>query len=347
MNDSTEERALPPTPKKLTEARKKGQIFHGSDMVAAATTSALLLVIWFSAGGLVDRLRIALNQADKVSTLPFDQAANMIVGALVDGTLSLLIKLMMALVAVSILTNLMISGGFLFAIEPMKPNADNLNPIEGLKRMFSVRALIELVKSLLKTLLLTTCCIGIGVMSVNAILRAPTCGLGCLGPLFSATIRPLVAVGVLVLLGAGLADLPVQRWLFRRQMRMTRTELKRERKDQEGIPEIRNAQRRERRELLEGAALLGVAATTLFIEGDDVVVGLRYVRGETPVPRLVCKGRGVRAQHLLALGADIAKVVDAELAADLDRRIEVGRFISEEFFNPIARALHIAAAQSI
>jgi type III secretion protein U len=232
------------------------------------------------------------------------------------------------------------------AVEPMKPNADNLNPIEGLKRMFAVRGVIELVKNLLKTLLLTTCCVGIGLMSVNAILRAPACGLGCVGPLVAAAIRPLLVAGVIALIGAGLADIPVQRWLFRREMRMTRTELKRERRDQEGIPEIRTAQRRGRRELMEGAAPVGVAATTIFIEGDGVAVGLRYVRGETPVPRLVCKGRGMRAQHLLALGADVVTVADAELAADLDRRVEVDNFISEEFFDPVARALHIAAAQS-
>jgi type III secretion protein U len=346
VKDNTEERALPPTPKKLLEARKKGQIFHSSDMVVGATTCAVLLLVWLSIGSLVDWLRAAFDGFGETSALPFRQAAATLAGTLADGIVPFLAKLVLAVVAVSILTNLVIAGGFLFAIEPMQPKADNLNPIEGLKRMFAVRGLIELVKSLLKTLLLATCCVGIGLLSVNAILRAPVCGLRCLGPLFAATIQPLVVAGAILLLCAGLADIPVQRWLFRRQMRMTRTELKRERRDQEGMPEIRTAQRRGRRELMEGAAPVGVAATTLFIEGDGVVVGLRYVRGETPVPRLVCKGRGVRAQHLLALGADVTKVVDAELAIDLDRRVEVGNFISEEFFNPVARVLHIAAAQS-
>jgi len=346
MKDETEERALPPTSKKLREARKKGQIFHSADMVAGATICAGLLTVWLSAGGLLDQLRVALDGFAEASALPFRQAAAVIVGTLADGLLPFLARLVIAVIAASVLTNLAVSGGFLFAVEPMKPNADHLNPIEGLKRIFAVRGLIELVKNLLKTLLLTICCVGIGLMSVNAILRAPACGLGCVGPLVVAAIRPLLVGGVIVLIGAGLADIPLQRWLFRREMRMTRTELKRERRDQEGMPEIRTAQRRGRRELMEGAAPAGVAATTLFIEGDDVVVGLRYVRGETPVPRLVCKGRGVRAQHLLALGADVTKVIDAELAVDLDRRVEVGSFISGEFFNPVARALHIAAAQS-
>ena len=213
--------------------------------------------------------------------------------------------------------------------------------------MFALRGLIELVKSLLKTLLLITFCIGIGLASVNAILRAPTCGWLCLGPLFTATIRPLILTGAIVLLSAGLVDILVQRGLFQRQMRMTRTELKRERKDQEGTPEIRSAQRRGRRELLQGAAGVGVEAATLFIAGEDVAVGLRYVRGETPVPRVVCKGRGIRARHLLTLGAGVPRVDDPELAADLDRRIEPGHYISDVFYNPVARALHEAAAAAI
>jgi type III secretion protein U len=345
MKDTTEERALPPTRKKLLDARKKGQIFHSSDMVAGTTTCAVLLLVWLSAGDLVDWLRADFNEIGEVSTLPFAQAATILTGTLADAVVPFLTKLVITVVAVSTLTNIAIAGGFLFAIEPMKPTADHLNPVEGLKRMFALRGLIELVKSLLKALLLATCCVGIGLTSVNAVLRAPACELGCLGPLLTATIRPLLFAGAMLLLGAGLIDILLQRWLFRRQMRMTRTELKRERKDQDGIPEIRTAQRRGRSELMAGAGSVGVETTTLFIEGDGVVVGLRYVRGETPVPRVVCKGRGMRAQHLLALGADIPRVVAAELATDLDRRIEVGNYVSEEFFDPVARALHMAAAQ--
>jgi type III secretion protein U len=344
MNDSTEERALPATKKKLLDARRKGQIFHSSDMVAGATACALLLLVWLSAKDLLDRVRMTVRGFGETSVLPFHQATVIIAGALSDAVVPFLIRMAIAAVAISILTNLVISRGFLFSLEPMKPRADHLNPVEGFKRMFAVRGLIELVKSLLKTLLLVTFCIGIGLASVNAILRAPTCGWNCLGPLFAAAIRPLLLAGAILLLSAGLIDVLVQRWLFLRQMRMTRTELKRERKDQEGTPEIRTAQRRGRRELLQGAAQVGVEAATLFIAGEDVAVGLRYVRGETPVPRVVCKGRGIRARHLLTLGAGVSKVDDAELAADLDRRIEAGHYISDEFYNPVARALHTAAA---
>jgi type III secretion protein U len=192
MKDNTEERALPPTPKKLVEARKKGQIFHSSDMVVAATTCAVLLLVWLSIGGLVDWLRAAFNGFGETSALPFHRAAATLASTLANGTVPFLTKLVLAVVAVSILANLVIAGGFLFAVEPMKPKADNINPVEGLKRMFALQGLIEFVKSLLKTLLLATCCISIELMSVNAILRAPACGLGGLGPLFAATTRPLV-----------------------------------------------------------------------------------------------------------------------------------------------------------
>jgi type III secretion protein U len=346
MNDSTEERALPATKKKLDEARKKGQIFHSSDMVAAATTCSVLLLVWLSTKDLLHEVRMTIAGFGETSVLPFRQATMVIAGSLSDAVVPFLIRLTITVVSVSILTNLVISRGFLFSLEPMKPRADHLNPVEGFKRMFAVRGLIELVKSLLKTLLLIAFCIGIGLGSVNAILRAPSCGWICLSPLFTAAIRPLVLAGTIVLLSAGLIDILVQRWLFQRQMRMTRTELKRERKDQEGTPEIRTAQRRGRRELLQGAAGVGVEAAPLFIAGEDVTVGLRYVRGETPVPRLVCKGRGIRARHLLMLRASVPKVDDAELAADLDRRIEPGHYIAEEFYNPVARALHEAAGQA-
>ncbi|MGY3450521.1 EscU/YscU/HrcU family type III secretion system export apparatus switch protein [Bradyrhizobium sp. USDA 4353] len=346
MKGQSEEADLPPTEKKLRDARRKGQIFRGPDLVAATTTSAVLIILWLSLGDLRDSLHGVLNELGGVSTRPFPETAARLVDMLALAAVLFLSKLMIAGVGVSILTNLIVSGGFLFAMEPMKPKADHLDPVEGLKRMFGTRGVIELAKTVLKLLLLTSCCVGIGIMSANAILRAPTCGIACVAPLFGAAVQPLLVAGGILLLAAGLADLPVQRWLFRRQMRMTRTELKRERKEQDGIPEIRKAQQRGRRELLAGGAATGAEATTLFIEGDNVVVGLRYVRGETPVPVLTCKGRGVRAEHLLALAGDVTRVADPDLAAELDRQIEIGSFISDRFFDPVARALHLAAAQA-
>jgi type III secretion protein U len=254
-------------------------------------------------------------------------------------------KLIVIAVSMSILINLVVDRGFVFALDPIKPRAENLNPLDGLKRMFSLRSLVELIKNLLKMVLLVAACAGTGVAAINAILRLPVCGSGCTAALFAGAIQPMLAAGAAVLLVGGLADLLVQRWLFLRQMKMSHSELKRERREQDGTPEIRNAQRRGRRELLQEGADLGPARATLFIEGEDVLVGLRYLRGETPVPRLVCKGRGNRARHLASLAPDVPRVRDDELAMDIDRRVEPGSFITEEFFNPVARALHLAAAQ--
>jgi type III secretion protein U len=347
MKDSTEERSLPPTPKKLLEARKKGQIVHSFDMVAGVTTSAVLLVLWSSTDDLTARLGIAFTRFAEATLLPFQQATGTVSGVLADSVRPFAAKLVLVSVGGSVLANLIIARGFLFTLEPVKPRLDNLNPVSGLKRMFALRGFLELIKSLIKTVLLVGFCVGTALLGLNAVLRAPVCELTCVGPLFAAMIRPLLVIAVIVLLCAGMIDIVVQRWLFQRQMRMTPSELKRERKDQEGIPEIRTAQRRGRQELMQSSQL-GVDAATLFIEGEEVVVGLRYVRGETPVPRLVCKGRGIRGRHLLALGQDAGtpKVSDAELAAVLDRRVEPGNFITEEFFNPVAKALHVAATQS-
>jgi len=216
-----------------------------------------------------------------------------------------------------------------------------LHPAKGFKRIFALKNLVELIKSLVKTVLLVTISVMVLRISLNALVRTPGCGLACLAPLTGAVMAPLLVAAMVVLIVGGLIDIVVQRGLFTREMRMTRSELKRERREQEGLPEVRSAQRRQRQSLAHGGGRGGIESATLVIEGDDVMVGLRYVPGETQVPRLVCKGRSVRAHNLTEAAAElgIPRFRDPDLAAEIDRRIAQDHFITEEFFQPVASAL--------
>jgi type III secretion protein U len=120
---------------------------------------------------------------------------------------------------------------------------------------------------------------------------------------------------------------------------MTRTEAKKDHKDQEGAPEIRTRRRRARNQLLQSAS--HTAAPTIVIEGDKAVVGMRFVRFETPLPYVVSKGAGNRAGQILADAADAGVPVyfNDDLAAQLFRRLEIGAILPEEFFDDFILAL--------
>jgi type III secretion protein U len=263
-----------------------------------------------------------------------------------DAVMPYLGKGAVILVFTSLIVNVVITKGIVFSLDPIKPRADRLHPVNGLKRVFGLRNLVELVKGVIKTVLLVAVCILSLWSALNAIVRSPGCGLSCLGPVLTAVVTPFLAAAIAIVLAGGLIDVVVQRGLFLRQMRMTRSELKRERREQDGMPEIRSAQRRQRHVLAQGGGRFGIESATLLIVGDDVVVGLRYVAGETPVPLLVCKGRSVRAQNLAetAVALSIPRFRDPDLAAGIDRRIAQDHFVTEEFYKPVAALLRAAAS---
>ncbi len=341
--NQAEEQTLPATPKKLREARRKGQTAHSRDMVTATLTLAGLLYLWLGWDRHVARLRQLLSPPDELYRLPFDQALGPLLGQVLELAVLVVAPLLALLLLVSVVTNIAVTGGPVLAIDPVLPKAERLNPASGLKRIFSLKNLIEVLKSLLKVSLIVACAIGLGLLGLKALIQGPSCGLGCIGTAFGSLVQPLLIAIILVFLLFALFDLGVQRWLFRREMRMTKTEFRRERRDLEGDPAIRQVRRRRRRELVDtGGVPLGLAhASLLLVDRTDNAVGLRYVRGETPVPVVVCKGRADRAFALIgeARQLRIAVLEEPALAEALMRGGGLGEFVPQGLFHQVAAAL--------
>ena len=162
-------------------------------------------------------------------------------------------------------------------------------------------------------------------------------------------VKPLFIAFALIFLLFAMIDVGVQRWLFLRDMKMTTTEFKRERKDMEGDPMLRQERMRQRREYAEGSTTpLGVKnATILISDGQSAVVGLRYIQGETPVPVIVCKGRKDRAISLVATARQLYLPVvdDPDLTKALMNSGNLGDYVDQAHFHEVA-AILIQSGQS-
>ncbi|MCG8593575.1 MAG: EscU/YscU/HrcU family type III secretion system export apparatus switch protein [Kiloniellales bacterium] len=337
----SEEKSEPASLKKLRDARKKGQISHGRDMVMGATTTVTLIYLWLAWDGITDRLQRFLGQPGDTYGLPFGQAIALLAGEALDLTIDILGPLLVMIVLITLVTNMVVIGGFVFSTEPIKPQLDHVNPVAGFKRIFSLRNLVEFVKSLIKVILMAALIGTVSLLGLDAMVKAPLCGISCVAAVFGVLTKPVVAIAIILLLVSGLLDIGVQRWLFLRDMRMTKTELKRERRDMEGDPQIRSARRREQRALVTGP-LIGVRhASVILTDGYDVAIGLRYVPEETPAPVTVCKGRGGRARGILDAaqrqGTPLSN--DPELAETLVRRGGLGAPVPQDTFTAVAKAL--------
>ncbi|WOH64314.1 EscU/YscU/HrcU family type III secretion system export apparatus switch protein [Bradyrhizobium sp. BWA-3-5] len=342
MSSTSEEKKLPPTPKKLREARKKGQSARSTDFVSGVSACAGFGCLWWREGAIEDKWHETVRLIDKLQEQRFTNAVPQALSGLLELSISAVGPLLAAIVAAGLLANVMVNGGFMFASEPLKPKLEKLDPIKGLKRIVSKRSFIELGKTLVKVVLLGASFFLTVIASWKALVYLPVCGLGCLGFVFTE-VKLLTGIAAGAFLVGGLADLLIQRWLFLQDMRMTETEAKREKKEQEGNPQVKREHRRLRQESANQAPL-GVHRATLILRGAASLIGLRYVRGETGVPVLVCRGEGEVASRLLAEARALRlHIIDDDvLVRQLLGKARLGDPVPSQYFESVAKALYAA-----
>ncbi|XSC42303.1 EscU/YscU/HrcU family type III secretion system export apparatus switch protein [Bradyrhizobium sp. RDT10] len=342
MSGSSEEKKLPPTPKKLKDARKKGQSPRSTDLVSAVSVCAGFGCLWLRAGLIETKWYETVRLIDKLQGQPFTSAVQQALGGLIELFLAAVGPFLGAGVAAGILAGVLANGGLNVSFEPLKPKFEKLDPMKGLKRIASKRSLIELSKSLFKVCVLGASLLLTIIASWKALVYLPTCGRGCLNFVFTE-IKLLTEIAAGAFLIAGLADLLIQRWLFLQDMRMTETEAKRESKEQQGNPQVKREHRRLRQETANEPPL-GVHRATLIVTGQAILIGLRYIRGETGVPIVVCRGEGELASRLLveAQSLRLSIVQDPALARQLIRNARLGNVVPGKYFEGVARALYSA-----
>lgn len=342
MSDQpSEEKSLPASKKKLGDARKKGQLPKSQDMVTAMVILTCSLYLVSVVDDIRQRCKALLDQVASVYTLPFASVWPQVRSAAVDLLLDVSLPLLAVTVATVVLTNLVTMGGLVFSAEPLKPEFDRISPVAGFKRIFSLRSVIELLKALFKLGVLAVAFVLVFRMGMQSLMQSSGCGARCVQTSFTELFQPLLATLIIAFLWVGGLDVLMQRWLFGREMRMTKSDRKRETKDTDGDPLIRQARQRQRKQMHALATRRGVAHATLMIgQAGEWAVGLRYVRGETPVPVIVCRAAPEESAALLeqARGLGIAHAVNAALARRIATRA-AGDAVPDATFQEVADIL--------
>jgi type III secretion protein U len=212
--------------------------------------------------------------------------------------------------------------------------------MSGAKRIFSSKNVIEFVKSLAKVVILTIAFWSVMRGFIPSLFQIPACGEDCLAYLVVSTLQPLAITAAIAFVIIGVLDVPMQRHIFLKDMKMSLTEKKKEMKELEGNPLIKAARRRLQFEMQGPKVVKGVRHAALVITQEDRVVGLRYDREEVPVPLIVSKGRGEAGETMLAEARSlgIPVVEDASLLEMLIGQA-IGDRIPSESFTDVARLL--------
>jgi type III secretion protein U len=274
-------------------------------------------------------------------TIEPDYLVRIVAPMILERMIWVVMPLMLFSATFGILLSVVDTQGFIFSAKPIAPDFNRINPGQGLKRIFSARTMTDAGFNLLKLALFASVAVLVLTAAMNTLRRLQVCGLPCLPQTLSATVLPLIIAALALFSIAALIDFILSRNLFRFEMRMSMTEMKHENKDSYGNPEQKRRRKDEGRRMMTGPKRLGVSASTLMIETEDGIVGVRYAPAEIRAPVIVSKARGAAAieQRSEATTLNILIVRNAPLADRLLDRGIVGAIIPQETFTDVANEI--------
>ena len=340
--DSSEEKTLSPSKKKLEDARKKGQVPHSKDLVSAATLVAGAGAAWVAAGALCAGGAAMLDAAGQAAGLGLGPGLRLMRGVVADTFMHTALPVLATVTAAAVLANLVVLRGLVFSVDPVAPKLSHVSPAEGFQRLFKAKQLVELAKGVFKLALLAAALVLVLRGGLRPLAAAPGCGIGCVIGATQALTLALLVTSALVFVVAGGLDVLLQRWLFTREQRMGVSEQKRERKEQDGDPKIKAERQRLAREATHAPARLGAAQASLMVhDGAGAVVGLRFIKNDMPVPMVVCRAQGRQGRAMLATAASqgLPMSEHQELTRALLKTTPPGAWIPESTYSATAVAL--------
>ncbi len=337
-----QERTEPATPRKRRREREEGRVARSQDLSAAVSIMAGLVAVYFISSSLFNGLREYLSW--DISYIERDLAGELWIKelVLVAAKRYLLLWLPLGLLcAVFALAVTLFQVKFVVTVKPLIPKLDRLNPVQGFKRVFSLRSLVELLKGILKASLLALVLFwtirGELELFLSMVRFPHLAGVSLLlRTLWSASLKM-----ALLLLALSVFDYAYQRWEFERSIRMSRQELKEEFKDIEGDPLVRRRIRQRQRELARRRMMAEVPKADVVITNPTTLaVALRYDRSIMEAPVLVAKGKGILAQRIreVAQSHDVPIVENRVLARAL-YEVELGSEIPEKLYKAVAEVL--------
>ena len=345
-NQDGQEKTEEPSQRKIDKHKEDGKVLSSKEMfVFTGIAGALLLMYAFSFafkpllfewGNL-----FVFTGNDKLDDLPTTKSLDALFFII---KISLYVGVPMLVV---VLATQFAVGGINFAPKALSFKSNRINPLSGLKRMFSLKSLVELGKALLKVGLLFASAIGVIYYLLPQILRITDGNLKTGLELTQSSFPLLIGALLISLLIIAAIDYFYQRYEHVKSLRMTKQEVKDEYKQTEGSPEVRAKIRRLQMESATKSAKQQEAldnmgeATAIITNPTHFAVALKYEVGQLGAPKIIAMGKGLIAKRIIDIGTEknITSFRSPLLARALFFTGEIGEEISEKLYNAVAVAL--------
>ena len=337
MSEKTEQ----PTTKKLRDAREQGQVCKSQEITSAAgilVVFGYMIAFWEF---WEKHIRGLFSLPFSVMHLPFHEALPLAVDGIWNIALLLVFPVLGLVVLAALLAN-MGQVGVLFSMKAAMPSLNKLNPQQWFKKVFSKKNLLELCKSIIKTVILAYIVQKIILESIDAMIKATVYGLVPQLSMLGDIIFNMYIYTCMAFVTVAAIDYLLQRKIYIKELMMSKEEVKREYKEMEGDPHIKSQRKQLHMEMAMNESMEKVRqASVLIVNPTHVAVALYYKEGKTPLPIITARGEGALARRMVRIAEEegIPIMRDVPLARGLFSQAREDAYIPGEFIEPVAEVI--------
>ncbi len=331
------------TPKRKREARQKGQVAKSSDINAAFGLLVILLTLFmlrqYYLEGANNVLRFFLS--NRMNWELSQENFSVLVQEVLYEFAKLIAPLLLFAAMAGLISNLA-QVGFLFAPEAIKPKLSNINPAQGFKKIVSKKALVELVKAIIKTVVVGVVAYVLVASRFEDLLMIMQTNVFGTFQIASSVIFRVALGAVGIFAGIAILDYLFQRYEHNERLKMSKQEVKEEYKQTEGDPQIKSKLKEKQREFAMGRMMQEVPESTVIITNPThLAIAVKYNPEELVAPMVVAKGADYIAQKIIEVAKehDIPVVENKPIAWLLHDNVEIGEEIPEEMYQAVAEIL--------
>ena len=326
----------------MRDARNKGQVCTSKDIVSTACLVVLFGVLAMCGKMLVDDFSLVMSYiSERVSEDPIKTVSGGV-------SLSTFVILKHSLIYAGVAALIGVIGnvsqiGFLFTLEPIKPDLNKVNPAEGFKKIFNKKNFFEFFKNCVKVTFLSYLVWKIMIVSISELLTMCYGTIDEIKPCLIVMLKRLAIYTSFGYILIAAVDRIFQGKNYIKEMMMTKDEVKREYKEMEGSAEVKQAQRQFRDELLNGPDPVQATkkADVVVTNPTHISVGIRYKADEAPLPQVVVAGADLIAKTIreTAIAEGIPVMENVPLARSLWAQCKVHDYIPVDLVEPVAEVL--------
>lgn len=340
---SDQEKTEEPTARRLEKSREEGQVARSRELTTFVILFGGVLMLWSLGSTLYNNLGLMMEQAFSFERLQISEPGPMLQNVLELGQAALIsllplfaVMLLLALVAPALL------GGWVVSTKAMAPKFEKLNPIKGLKRIFSTQALAELGKAIAKTVLVGSVLTLFLWQQRQSFMRLMSLEVKqALGEAMGlAALACLLMILTLIVVVA--FDVPYQMFTHKKKLRMSKEEVKREHKETEGDPFVKGKIRQQQQAMARRRMMADVPKADVIITNPThYAVALQYDEHGMGAPKVIAKGTELVAQKIRELGDEhqVPRLEAPALARALYAHVDLGHEIPAALYTAVAEVL--------